>query len=359
MSNYKIVNEKDFRDVFMKLPISRLILHLDDSGTFIHTAVNKTAAEYFSLKVEDMLGKSPTELFEPSLAEQVEQSLKTCVATKKMLTISIMPNTEDKIHVQTFILNPVLDDDGQVHIVDIMARPDTISSNQLQRERDDALALMSSVFDVSGLGIVITDHNGRIVRLNDTFLSDYGWEKNDLLGEEFSVLFPPDDYSFARQLHREFISQGNRITREMQFVCKKNSVADVLVTMALMELSQKRKFAVVTIRDITERKKMMRTLEKAKEEADIANRSKSAFLANMSHELRTPLNAIIGFSELIQNEIFGALNNDKYKEYMKDIHFSSRHLLDIINDVLDMSKIEAGRVELTESEIVLKIYLSL
>ena len=93
----------------------------------------------------------------------------------------------------------------------------------------------------------------------------------------------------------------------------------------------------------------------AKEEADGANRAKSAFLTNMSHELRTPLNAIIGFSELIRDETFGPIANDKYKEYLTDIHFSAHHLLEIINDVLDMSKIEAGKFILVENEIDLPV----
>src|SRR5690606_31783470 len=125
----------------------------------------------------------------------------------------------------------------------------------------------------------------------------------------------------------------------------------VVITTALMELTQKRRFMVSTIRDVTERKNMMRRLQRAKEDADIANRAKSSFLANMSHELRTPLNAIIGFSEMIKNQTFGPVNNPKYEEYLGDIHFSARHLLDIINDVLDMSKIEAGKVSLAESEV--------
>ncbi|MBV1934795.1 MAG: PAS domain-containing protein [Parvibaculaceae bacterium] len=83
-----------------------------------------------------------------------------------------------------------------------------------------------------------------------------------------------------------------------------------------------------------------------KTRAETANRSKSEFLANMSHELRTPLNAIIGFSEMMNGEFFGPLGDAKYKEYSKDIHDSGQHLLDVINDILDMSKIEAGRLTL-------------
>ncbi|AWZ02383.1 MAG: ammonium transporter [Rhodobiaceae bacterium] len=89
----------------------------------------------------------------------------------------------------------------------------------------------------------------------------------------------------------------------------------------------------------------------ARDKAELANASKSEFLANMSHELRTPLNAIIGFSEIINNELFGPLENAQYKEYVDDIHSSSRHLLSLINDILDLSKIEANRFELDDDEL--------
>jgi signal transduction histidine kinase len=93
-------------------------------------------------------------------------------------------------------------------------------------------------------------------------------------------------------------------------------------------------------------------LRRAKEDAERADRAKSAFLANTSHELRTPLNAIIGFAEVIRSGVFGQVDNARYLEYLKDIHDSGRHLLRIINDILDLSKIEAGKAALDKEEKV-------
>ncbi len=100
-----------------------------------------------------------------------------------------------------------------------------------------------------------------------------------------------------------------------------------------------------------ERKRLLSTVRElaaAKYAAEQANRAKSEFLASMSHELRTPLNAILGFSEVIRDELFGPVGLAKYVDYANDVHKSGQHLLDLINDVLDLSKIDAGKVELHE-----------
>jgi len=98
-------------------------------------------------------------------------------------------------------------------------------------------------------------------------------------------------------------------------------------------------------------KKQNTELEKAKDAAESSNRAKSQFLANISHELRTPLNAIIGFSSILMNQLFGPLGHTKYTEYSKDINESGAHLLNIINDILDLSKAEAGRLSLNYEEV--------
>ena len=94
-----------------------------------------------------------------------------------------------------------------------------------------------------------------------------------------------------------------------------------------------------------------RIAQDGRDKAEAANRAKSDFLANMSHELRTPLNAIIGFSDIIKEEMLGPIGNDKYVEYIRDINGSASHLLSVINDILDLSKIEFGNVPLIEEEV--------
>jgi PAS domain S-box-containing protein len=104
-----------------------------------------------------------------------------------------------------------------------------------------------------------------------------------------------------------------------------------------------------TVTDVTERKTAERQLIDAKEEAELASRSKTEFLAHMSHELRTPLNSIIGFSDMMKSEVFGPIKNEKYEDYVGTINMAGRHLLGLISDIIDVSKVESGQTQLHDT----------
>jgi PAS domain S-box-containing protein len=233
----------------------------------------------------------------------------------------------------------------------MQGKPPATEQAAIERERDDAISMFTTVFDVSDVGITVTDHHGRFVRVNDAFVKQTGWEPIDLMGQELTKIIPPDEHDIAWQRHQDALHQRRKNFGEIRILKKNGDFMNVMVTSVMMELSNGRTFRITTVVDVTELKQIENDLRRAKEEADEANMAKSAFLANMSHELRTPLNAIIGFSEMMMNGTLGPIENENYVEYLGDIKFSAQHLLQIINDVLDMSKIEAGKMPLDEEKI--------
>ncbi len=144
---------------------------------------------------------------------------------------------------------------------------------------------------------------------------------------------------------------------EFEGVCRDGSPVWVETFVTVVDWEERPAIQWTTV-NITQRKRAeealattLADLEIARDEAETANRAKSEFLATMSHELRTPLNAIIGFSEMIKDESLGPDAVAKYREYAKDIHFSGQHLLSLINDILDLSKVESGAEELHDDVI--------
>jgi two-component system cell cycle sensor histidine kinase PleC len=173
--------------------------------------------------------------------------------------------------------------------------------------------------------------------------------------------------SFEVQLaDRRWLQINERRTKDGGFV----SVGTDITALKLQEerLRMSERELMMTVRDLQKERLLadqqaQRLADLAdkyareKTRAEAANRSKSEFLANMSHELRTPLNAVIGFSEVMLAQMFGPMGSEKYAEYARDIHKSGQFLLDVINDILDMSKIEAGRMQLECDTLDLNVVL--
>ncbi|ALJ34394.1 PAS domain S-box protein [Azospirillum brasilense] len=234
--------------------------------------------------------------------------------------------------------------------------------NRLERASRRIRGILESMVDA----VVTIDSHGIIETFNPAAERMFGYAEAEVVGQSVNILLPEGFRAgHDRSMAGYRPNAGSRIIgndREVLALRRDGGTFPINLAVSALRLGgpdgesgleekgAPRRVFVGVIRDITKRRQQEAELLASKSQAEMANRAKSDFLANMSHELRTPLNAIIGFSEILDSEFFGKLN-DRQKSCAKDIHDSGKHLLDIVNAVLDMSKIEAGRYELSEEVI--------
>jgi signal transduction histidine kinase len=221
-----------------------------------------------------------------------------------------------------------------------------------RRRRCAEARLLQSTLENIGEGLSVFDSRGRLIAWNSRFCELLE------LPPDLTVGAPLRDILMLQAVRGDFgrDDPSAEVTKRLELFYRDVPTTKERVTPRgrILQISRRAMpdGAIVSVySDVTDLKASERKLIQARSQAEMANHAKSEFLANMSHELRTPLNAIIGFSEIIAHELFGPLGNEKYLDYMKDIHKSSLHLLAIINDVLDMSKIEAGKLELSKEPL--------
>ncbi|MGD0141604.1 MAG: PAS domain-containing sensor histidine kinase [Rhizomicrobium sp.] len=242
---------------------------------------------------------------------------------------------------------------GSVLAAVIQSAVVAIAAQDRQRVADQAAAEGAAMyrFLADNAMDLITRHtaDGRIRFASPSALSLLGCAPEALVGLAPSALVHADDLKTMQAAFVEASYFGRAAAAEVRL--KRADGSHVWTEMRCRPAAPANGVAadiVAVTRDISERKRNERALIDARDQAEQANRAKSRFLANMSHELRTPLNAIIGFSEVMTFEMFGPVGSPRYLEYARLIHESGGHLLELINGVLDMSKIEAGKFELSE-----------
>ena len=212
---------------------------------------------------------------------------------------------------------------------------------------------LKSIIDTATDGVVVIAHDGRIARLSRSAEALFGYEADDLHGQPFVELFAPESrgtvQDYLDKLARDGVASVLAAGREVIGRVRQGGLIPLFVTLGRIGEGEP-KFCAV-LRDLSQWKRAEEELLESKRRAERASAAKSDFLAKISHEIRTPLNTVIGFSEVMMEEQFGPIGNERYREYVKDIHAAGGHLVSLINDLLDLSKIEAGKLDLAFARV--------
>jgi PAS domain S-box-containing protein len=228
-----------------------------------------------------------------------------------------------------------------------------------QRETSDAVLRDSEagyrrLFENIPDGVFRITEDRQLLEGNPALVDMLGF---DSLDELRTALTQPDHCTFVDpdgwdSLVAELKNSGRVRDQQAQWRCRNGEAIWVMLNMTVAPGAGGSELVFEgSAVEITEQRDAQLSLIHAKEAAELANRAKSEFLAHMSHELRTPLNCVIGFSQILMNEMFGPLGRDSYREYAHDINTASNHLLGLISDILDISKIEAGELEIFDAPV--------
>jgi PAS domain S-box-containing protein len=220
-----------------------------------------------------------------------------------------------------------------------------------RRELENALHANQLIMDNSQDVICTIDEDGRFLSVNVACEELWGYKATELLGRRYIDLVYPDDRTRTEAASETLLVGGKLTDFVNRYVRKDGTVVDVLWS-ATWSAADKIMFCVA--HDVTDRARIEKALREAKEEADRANHAKSDFLSRMSHELRTPLNSILGFGQLLDRQAA----NDTQRTRVRYILSAGRHLLSLINEVLDISRIEAGNLQLSLEPVCLEEAMS-
>ena len=258
-------------------------------------------------------------------------------------------------------LVPISDGTGRINRYAGLQR-DVTAERRASMDLEEKSSRLKAVLDTTHESIITVNAKGDILTFNTGSVDMFGYSPDEVIGRSVNVLLP----SAARGDHNKYMqafAEGPDSARAMANFRRINGVSKDGRSISIMASISKvtvggEPLMTVVARDVSQVQQQENALRSIADEAtraqlraERASNAKSIFLANMSHELRTPLNAIIGFTDMMRNEVLGPVGVERYQEYLDAVHDSGQHLLRLISDILDISKIEAGKIELTLSEL--------
>ena len=211
---------------------------------------------------------------------------------------------------------------------------------------------LNTILDLASDGVIMVDTERRVISANRSAAALFGCDANDLAGRPFADLFAAESRRMVLESIEGLLSEGvtplRNYGREVVGHARHGSLVSLHMGMGMIggSCNNSRRICAV-LHDVTQWKKTEAELVAARQRAEKDSLAKSEFLAKVSHEIRIPLNSIIGFSEVMIDGRFGPLGNERYVDYLKDVRASGQHIMSLLNDLLDLSKIEAGRLDLT------------
>ena len=348
--------------------IPEAVVVYDNQGKFLYA--NQNFLEIYGWSKEELLGR-PVDFVPRDELERTREALARTLRGEPVV-FETKRLTKSGRMLFSQLRTSILRDAEGVHVATVVIHRDITELKKAEEElreyrhRMEELVELRThelkeseqryrlVLNASPDPISVYDHQGKITYLNPAFEQTFGWTLEELTGQGIDFV-PPHEAEKTRQAVLRTL-EGENVLLETQRLTKTGQLLDIqLKTATFTDPQGNLAGDIVIYRDISERKRGERELQKAKEAAEAANRAKSVFLANMSHELRTPLNAILGFSQLMWRD---ATLNPAHRERLGIINRSGEHLLALINDVLEMSKIEAGRMALNKQTFDLRHTLS-
>lgn len=208
---------------------------------------------------------------------------------------------------------------------------------------------LSAILDTATDGVATLDERGRLLSLNKSAEALFGYDQREVVGENFTLLLAPESHltalDYLQGIKGDGVASLLNDGRDVTGRVRQGGRIPLFMTMGRVSEGEEHRYSIV-LRDMTSWKQAEAELVEARRAAERASAQKSDVLAKISHEIRTPLNAIIGFTEVMSEERFGPIGNERYKEYLHDIHQSGAYLISLVNDLLDLAKIEAGKMDL-------------